>query len=260
MSSLLSQLTLLPLVLPIVEAALLFSLPSLLVEQTLLLLGSALLFGDASLFGLAFLIKSTAVLFLLPALLGIATLFGLALLIKSATIFFLLPSLQIGVAAFFSLTPLLVFILTLLIKPATLFLLLALTLGLALLILGLSSLLFLRLPFIGAALLISLPPLLLLGLSFVILSLALSLVGPRLLLGLLLGFLLVVPLLSFLSRPALPVRAVFRLLRVPELDWRKTICPKTTCTRQGQDRKHKQYRQAMSVICFHDCLLVGERS
>jgi hypothetical protein len=124
------------------------------------------------------------------------------------------------------LPPLLFFALTLLIKPALLFLLL---------------------PFISPALLISLPALLLLGLSFVILPLALSLIGS--------GLLLVVSLLSFLARPAMPVRTVFRFLSVCE-----TTGPKTACARQSQDAEHQQYRQPTKVICFHECLLVGERS
>ena len=60
--------TLLLLVLPIIQAALVFSLPSLLFEQPLLLLGPALLLGIATLVGLAFLIKAATVFFLLPSL------------------------------------------------------------------------------------------------------------------------------------------------------------------------------------------------
>ena len=56
------------LILLIVQAALLFSLPSLLFEQPLLLLGPALLLGIATLIGLAFPIKAATVFFLLPSL------------------------------------------------------------------------------------------------------------------------------------------------------------------------------------------------
>jgi hypothetical protein len=62
-------------------------------------------------------------------------------------------------------------------------------------------------------------------------------------------------LLSFLPCLPLAVRTVLRFLGVPEI-----TCPETTCARQSQEAEHQQDCETTNVICFHDCLLVGERS